>query len=189
MSVPEAARYLTTIAAREPREPVRRGSPPRCSPTAPRYGQRCSRKGAGGTVESIGDHSLHRCGARQVAALVAPVERSLSTDGRGRRARGGGHSRGVGMGRRARRGDRAGHHHRPARRRSTLRQLVAMSIGAGDARLTPIDLTQAFGRLIIDRSLVLRFLPADTAAPSPGEPRSARPPLVSGVRLGAPRGG
>jgi hypothetical protein len=50
-------------------------------------------------------------------------------------------------------------------RRSTLRRLAAVAIGAGEARLTPIDLTQAFGRLISDRSLVLRFAPADTAAP------------------------
>jgi hypothetical protein len=49
-------------------------------------------------------------------------------------------------------------------RRSTLRRLAALAIGAGEARLTPIDLTQAFGRLVSDRSLVLRFVPADTAA-------------------------
>jgi hypothetical protein len=71
-------------------------------------------------------------------------------------------------------------------RRSTLRQLVAMSIGAGEARLTPIDLTQAFGRLITDRSLVLRFLPSDTAAPAPPNHglRGQRwyPAFVSGLR-------
>ena len=49
-------------------------------------------------------------------------------------------------------------------RRSTLRRLAAVAIGAGEARLTPIDLTQAFGRLVSDRALVLRFVPADTAA-------------------------
>ena len=61
-----------------------------------------------------------------------------------------------------------------------------MSIGAGEARLTPIDLTQAFGRLITDRSLVLRFLPADTAAPAPPNHglRGHRwyPAFVSGLR-------
>jgi hypothetical protein len=35
-----------------------------------------------------------------------------------------------------------------------------VAIGAGEARLTPIDLTQAFGRLVSDRTLVLRFVPA-----------------------------
>ncbi|HJU68279.1 MAG TPA: hypothetical protein VJ650_08510 [Gemmatimonadaceae bacterium] len=47
-------------------------------------------------------------------------------------------------------------------RRSTLRRLAAIAIGAGEARLTPIDLTQAFGRLVSDRALVLRFVPTDT---------------------------
>jgi hypothetical protein len=71
-------------------------------------------------------------------------------------------------------------------RRSTLRQLAAMAIGAGEARLTPIDLTQAFGRLVSDRSLLLRFVPADTAAsPAPNHGlRSQRwyPTLVAGLR-------
>jgi hypothetical protein len=56
-------------------------------------------------------------------------------------------------------------------RRSTLRRLAAVAIGAGEARLTPIDLTQAFGRLVSDRALVLRFVPADgdtTPLPSHG---------------------
>jgi hypothetical protein len=48
-------------------------------------------------------------------------------------------------------------------RRSTLRRLAAVAIGAGEARLTPIDLTQAFGRLVSDRALLLRFVPADTS--------------------------
>ena len=52
-------------------------------------------------------------------------------------------------------------------RRSTLRQLAAVAIGAGEARLTPIDLTQAFGRLVSDRALVLRFVPADTSTTAP----------------------
>lgn len=51
-------------------------------------------------------------------------------------------------------------------RRSTLRRLAAVAIGAGEARLTPIDLTQAFGRLVSDRAVVLRFVPADTATPA-----------------------
>jgi hypothetical protein len=46
-------------------------------------------------------------------------------------------------------------------RRSTLRRLAAVAIGAGEARLTPIDLTQAFGRLVTDRALVLRFVPTE----------------------------
>jgi len=50
-------------------------------------------------------------------------------------------------------------------RRSTLRRLAAVAIGAGEARFTPIGLTQAFGRLTSDRTLVLRFVPADTATP------------------------
>jgi hypothetical protein len=71
-------------------------------------------------------------------------------------------------------------------RRSTLRRLAAMAIGAGEARLTPIDLTQAFGRLVSDRSLVLRFVPADTApppAPSLGlRPQRWYPSFVAGLR-------
>jgi hypothetical protein len=53
-------------------------------------------------------------------------------------------------------------------RRSTLRRLAAVAIGAGEARLNPIDLTQAFGRLVSDRTLILRFVPADTGmSPAP----------------------
>ena len=71
-------------------------------------------------------------------------------------------------------------------RRSTLRQLAAVAIGAGEARLTPIDLTQAFGRLVSDRPLVLRFAPADTAsAPLPNQGLRAQrwyPTFLSGLR-------
>jgi hypothetical protein len=71
-------------------------------------------------------------------------------------------------------------------RRSTLRRLAAVAIGAGEARLTPIDLTQAFGRLVSDRSLVLRFVPADTgAAPAPSQGLRAErwyPIFIAGLR-------
>ena len=50
--------------------------------------------------------------------------------------------------------------------RSTLRRLAAVAIGAGEARLTPIDLTQAFGRLVSDRTLVLSFVPSDSTESS-----------------------
>lgn len=70
--------------------------------------------------------------------------------------------------------------------RSTLRRLAAMSIGGGEARLTPIDLTQAFSRLVTDRSLVLSFVPTDTAAPAPPNHglRGQRwyPAFVTGLR-------
>ena len=71
-------------------------------------------------------------------------------------------------------------------RRSTLRRLAAVAIGAGEARLTPIDLTQAFGRLVSDRALVLRFVPADTGAvPAPNHGLRAQrwyPTFVAGLR-------
>ena len=71
-------------------------------------------------------------------------------------------------------------------RRSTLRRLAAVAIGAGEARLTPIDLTQAFGRLVSDRALVLRFVPADTAAvPAPDHGLRAQrwyPTFLAGLR-------
>lgn len=71
-------------------------------------------------------------------------------------------------------------------RRSTLRRLAALAIGAGEARLTPIDLTQAFARLVSDRSVVLRFVPADTATPPPPNHglRGYRwyPTFISGLR-------
>jgi hypothetical protein len=71
-------------------------------------------------------------------------------------------------------------------RRSTLRRLAAVAIGAGEARLSPIDLTQAFGRLVSDRTLLLRFAPADTGAPSPPSHglRAQRwyPAFMSGLR-------
>jgi hypothetical protein len=71
-------------------------------------------------------------------------------------------------------------------RRSTLRRLAAIAIGAGEARLTPIDLTQAFGRLVSDRTLVLRFVPADSAgSPWPNHGlRSQRwyPTFMAGLR-------
>lgn len=47
-----------------------------------------------------------------------------------------------------------------------MRRLAAVAIGAGEARLTPIDLTQAFGRLVSDRTLVLSFVPSDSAESS-----------------------
>lgn len=71
-------------------------------------------------------------------------------------------------------------------RRSTLRRLAAVAIGAGEARLTPIDLTQAFGRLVSDRTLVLRFVPADTtAAPWPEHGLTSQrwyPTFMAGLR-------
>jgi hypothetical protein len=71
-------------------------------------------------------------------------------------------------------------------RRSTLRRLAAVAIGAGEARLTPIDLAQAFGRLVSDRTLVLRFVPADTGAtPAPSHGLRAQrwyPTFMAGLR-------
>jgi cell division protein FtsI/penicillin-binding protein 2 len=71
-------------------------------------------------------------------------------------------------------------------RRSTLRRLAAVAIGAGEARLTPIDLTQAFGRLVSDRTLVLRFVPVDTAPPpAPNHGLRAQrwyPTFIAGLR-------
>jgi hypothetical protein len=71
-------------------------------------------------------------------------------------------------------------------RRSTLRRLAAVAIGAGEARLTPIDLTQAFGRLVSDRTLLLRFVPADTGA-TPASSHGLRaqrwyPAFMAGLR-------
>jgi hypothetical protein len=69
---------------------------------------------------------------------------------------------------------------------STLRRLAAVAIGGGEARLTPIDLTQAFGRLVTDRSLVLRFVPADSTtaiAPAQGLKTHAwYPTFLAGLR-------
>ena len=65
-------------------------------------------------------------------------------------------------------------------------ELEKQGIGAGEARLTPIDLTQAFGRLVSDRTLVLRFIPADSAgSPWPNHGlRSQRwyPTFMAGLR-------
>ena len=43
--------------------------------------------------------------------------------------------------------------------RATLRQLVGVALGAGEVRITPLHLTQAFGRIVTDRRLQLTFAP------------------------------
>jgi hypothetical protein len=69
---------------------------------------------------------------------------------------------------------------------STLRRLAAVAIGGGEARLTPIDLTQGLARLVSDRSVVLRFVPVDsTTAVAPVQGLKAHawyPTFLAGLR-------
>lgn len=53
--------------------------------------------------------------------------------------------------------------------RASLRQLVGVALGAGEVRITPIHLTQAFGRIITDRRVVLSFVPSRDSVAVGGE--------------------
>jgi hypothetical protein len=52
-------------------------------------------------------------------------------------------------------------------RPATVRQLAMFAVGAAENRVTTLDLTQAFGRLVTDRRLGLTFVPSTTRASFP----------------------
>ncbi|HUF26414.1 MAG TPA: hypothetical protein VMM18_05460 [Gemmatimonadaceae bacterium] len=68
--------------------------------------------------------------------------------------------------------------------RASLRQLVSVALGAGEVRITPIHLTQAFGRIVTDRRLVLTFVPSRDTLFAFDSLGLARSPWYAAVRGG-----
>ncbi len=68
--------------------------------------------------------------------------------------------------------------------RASLRQLVGVALGAGEVRITPIHLTQSFGRIVTDKRLTLTFVPSRDSVASFDSLGLARAPWYAAVRGG-----